>query len=101
MYYSQRTVYTFQWVDLEVYKAYGMRIILLSVTQKPLIELYVENGEYNILKFFKNILKKYLCSELRLCTWQTVSKQHFSNQVEKIKIFPPALSSSLLFTNIY
>ena len=72
--YSQRTVYTFQCVDLEVYKAYGMWIILLSVTQKILIELSVEKGEYNILKFFKIFWKKYLCSELCLCTWQTVSK---------------------------
>ena len=52
MYYNHRTVYTFQRVNLEVYKVYGTWIILLSVTQKILIELYVVKGEYNILKFF-------------------------------------------------
>lgn len=92
MYYSQRTVYTFQWVDLEVYKAYSMRIILLSVTQKLLIELYVENGEYNILKFFKNILKKYLCSELRLCTCRQLVSSISVTKWRKLRSFlPPSL----------
>lgn len=84
---------------MEAHKAYGMRIILLSVTQKLLIELYVESGEYNILKFFKNIFEKIsLFRAASLPGRQLVSS--ISVTKWKIKIFPSALSSSF-FSQIF
>ena len=48
-------LYTFKWVNCMVCELF---FYMLPKTKRTLIELYAGKGEYNILKFFKNILKK-------------------------------------------